>query len=140
MAYALPLRQPMMQITSFRELEVWQLAMQLVIDVYALSAQLPRDEFDLRRQIRRAAISIPSNVAEGWRRKSRPAYRNHVSIALGSTAELETELELTVRLGFLTNDAAQSCSTTLERVGVVGQIETPASTRWRLLAETPRPE
>jgi four helix bundle protein len=107
----------MMQITSFRELEVWQLAMQFVVDVYALSARLPRDEFDLRRQICRAAVSIPANIAEGWRRKSRPAYRNHVSIALGSTAELETELELMVRLGFLSKDAWQPHAEILERVG-----------------------
>lgn len=82
-------------ITSFRDLEVWQLAMDLVDRVIADTRRMPRVEFDLKRQIRRAVISIPSNIAEGWRRKRRrAAYQNHVSIAMGSEGELETELEI----------------------------------------------
>jgi four helix bundle protein len=92
----------MNKIVSFRDLEVWHLAMDLVDLVIAGTKDIPRVEFDLRRQMRRAAISIPSNVAEGWRRKRRRgAYQNHVSIAMGSLGELETQLEVCFRNGFL---------------------------------------
>ena len=65
------LRETVAQIQSFRELEVWQLSMELVDEVIKARQSLPRVEFDLRRQITRAAISIPSNIAEGWRRKGK---------------------------------------------------------------------
>lgn len=72
--------------------------MNLVDAVLATTRLLPRIEFDLKRQINRAAISIPSNIAEGWKRKGRRlAYQNHVSIAMGSHAELETQLEICFR-------------------------------------------
>ena len=104
-------------ITSFRDLEVWQLAMDLVELVIADTRQLPRLEFDSRRQIRRAAISIPSNVAEGWRRKPRRgAYQNHVSIAMGSEGELETELEVCFRNGFLDREACKKTMALAARV------------------------
>ena len=86
----------MKQIESFRDLEVWQRSMDLADLVYLEIRRIPREEFDLRRQIRKAAVSIPANVAEGYRRKRQQAYQNHVSIALGSQGELETELEMVV--------------------------------------------
>ena len=104
-------------ITSFRDLEVWQLAMDLVDLVIADTRKMPRAEFDLRRQIRRAVISIPSNVAEGWRRKRRRgAYQNHVSIAMGSEGELETELEVCFRNGFLDREASRKTMALIARV------------------------
>jgi four helix bundle protein len=109
--------QPMATTASFRDLEVWQLRMQLVEDIHELTARLPRAEFDLRRQMRRASISIPANIAEGWRRKSRAAYRNHVAIALGSSAELETEIELAIRLKFVPRDTGSTPIAYLVRVG-----------------------
>ena len=110
----------MSNITSFRDLEVWQLAMDLVDLVIADTRKMPRVEFDLRRQIRRAAISIPSNVAEGWRRKKRRgAYQNHVSIAMGSEGELETELEVCFRNGFLDREA---CGKTVALVARVSKM------------------
>ncbi len=67
-------------ITSYRDLDVWQISMKLAEQILADIRELPRTEFDLRRQISRAAVSIPANVAEGWRRKGRrQAYQNHVS-------------------------------------------------------------
>jgi four helix bundle protein len=76
------------KILSFRDLDVWQLAMDLADSVIADLKLMPRIEFDLKRQMQRAAISVPSNIAEGWRRKKRrPAYQNHVSIAMGSQGE-----------------------------------------------------
>lgn len=81
---------------------------------------MPRVEFDLKRQIRRAAISIPSNIAEGWRRKGRRgAYQNHVSIAMGSHGELATELEICFRNGLLKREA---CVRALELMGRVGPM------------------
>lgn len=95
----------MPQIQSFRDLEVWAVAMDLVDDIIKAGRALPREEFDLRRQLTRAAISMPSNVAEGWKRKGRrAAYQNHVSIAMGSHAELETLLEVCFRNTFLVRD------------------------------------
>jgi four helix bundle protein len=107
----------MNNIVSFRDLEVWQLAMDLVDLVIADTRKMPRVEFDLRRQICRAAISIPSNIAEGWRRKRRRgAYQNHVSIAMGSEGELETELEVCFRNGFLGREASRKTMSLLARV------------------------
>jgi four helix bundle protein len=94
--------------------------MDLVDSVIGDLKAMPRTEFDLKRQMQRAVISIPSNVAEGWRRKKRRgAYQNHVSIAMGSQGELDTELEIAFRNGFLKRE---NCSRTLELCGRVGQM------------------
>ena len=96
-------------ILSFRDLEVWQLAMQLVVNVYQASERFPPAErFGLTSQIRRAAVSIPSNIAEGHARRSDGVYLNHVKIALGSQAELGTQIEVASRLGFLERDATKA--------------------------------
>jgi four helix bundle protein len=93
-------------IVSFRDLDAWKLAMRLAESVYKGTEGFPAAErYGLRSQIRRAAVSIPSNVAEGHARKGR-AFLNHVRIALGSGAELGTEIELALRLGFLDRDRA----------------------------------
>ncbi len=107
----------MPRIQSFRDLEVWALAMDLVDDVIKAGRLMPREEFDLRRQMIRAAISIPSNVAEGWKRKGRrAAYQNHVSIAMGSHAELETQLEVCFRNEFLRRADSKTTELLLMRV------------------------
>ena len=94
--------------------------MDLVDRVLADLERMPRFQFDLARQIRRAAISIPSNLAEGWRRKGRrQAYQNHVSIAMGSHGELETELEVCFRNGFLKPEACGETTALLGRVGLM---------------------
>ncbi|MGH7559598.1 MAG: four helix bundle protein [Gemmatimonadales bacterium] len=91
-----------MLIRSFRDLIVWSKAMDLVVMVYRLTELLPRTEqFGLVVQMRKAAISIPSNLSEGHERRSRGDYRRHVSIAIGSLAELETQAELLSRLGYV---------------------------------------
>jgi len=93
-------------LKSYRELEVWQSAMTLVERCYGATKSFPLDErFGLSAQLRRAAVSIPSNVAEGACRRTTPAYINHVSIALGSHAELETCVEIACRLGYLSASA-----------------------------------
>jgi four helix bundle protein len=107
-------------ITSFRDLEVWQVSMDLVDRVLEETKKLPRSEFDLRRQMRRAVISIPSNVAEGYKRKKkRPAYQNHVSIVMGSQGELETHVLVCQRNNLMPNDSCKVVLVLTDRVGAM---------------------
>jgi four helix bundle protein len=94
--------------------------MDLVDAIFVLTRSLPRVEFDLRRQMNRAAVSIPSNVAEGWKRKRRRgAYQNHVSIAMGSHAELDTQLEICFRNRLLDRARCESALRLLYRSGTL---------------------
>ena len=103
--------------SSFRDLAAWQVSIALAERAYAVCALLPNNErFELGAQIRRAAVSIPSNVAEGQRR-SALVFRNHISIALGSLAELETQLELVQRL-----ELAEPSTDTWEHVSRCRQL------------------
>ncbi len=80
---------------SFRDLQVWQRAMQLAIAIYRLTQDFPREEqYGLTSQIRRAAVSIPSNIAEGQGRINIGEFRQFLGIARGSTCELQTQLEI----------------------------------------------
>jgi four helix bundle protein len=91
-------------IVGYRDLDVWKKSMTLAEQVYQLSRSLPDSErFGLISQICRAAVSIPCNIAEGYGR-GEGHYRRHVMIARGSLMELETQIELCVRLGFLSRD------------------------------------
>ena len=86
---------------SFRELMVWQKAMQLTVSVYELTREFPRDElYGLTSQARRAAVSLPSNIAEGHGRLNRREFRQFLGIARASNCELQTQLELARRLGY----------------------------------------
>lgn len=86
-------------IQSYRELRVWQKSFVLVRDIYAVTHQLPQEEqFGLTSQIRKCAVSIPSNIAEGQQRNNRKEYRQFLGIAKGSSAELETQLLLVAEL------------------------------------------
>ena len=101
----------------YRDLEVWQLGMNLVEESYAIVKSMPAaDRFVFGDQIIKAAVSIPANIAEGSRRP-RPAYRNHVSIALGSQAELETHLQIARRLGLVTEERFASVDAQARSVG-----------------------
>jgi len=89
-------------IASFRDLTVWRKAIALGETAYAFTALLPPDQrYELAAQIRRAAASVPANIAEGHNRRARRAYANHIAIALGSLAELESHVELADRLGLV---------------------------------------
>ena len=104
--------------TSFRDLDVWREAMLLVEDVYALTKAFPREElFGLTSQLRRAAVSVPSNIGEGCRRKRRKAHLNHLDIALGSQGEVEVQLELARRLGLCPRAKYEEVAGRAERVG-----------------------
>ena len=86
---------------SFRDLQVWQRAMQLTTTVYKLTRDFPREEiYGLTSQIRRAAVSVPSNIAEGQGRLSSREFIQFLSIARGSICELQTQLEIARLLGF----------------------------------------
>jgi len=85
-----------MVIQSYKKLIVWQKSFELVKDVYSLTKELPKDEqFGLVSQMRRCAISIPSNIAEGQQRNNAKEYRQFLGVARGSAAELSTQLLLT---------------------------------------------
>ena len=82
-----------MNIQNFKDLIVWQKAMDLVNEVYKITRQFPKSEvYALASQMQRAAVAIPSNIAEGHRRNHRPEYVQFLGIALGSAAELETQV------------------------------------------------
>lgn len=89
-------------INDFHNLNVWQMSMSLCEDVYALARQFPTEErYVLGDQLRRAAVSIPSNIAEGNGRDSRTEYAHFLSIARGSVSEVTTQLELAERFGYI---------------------------------------
>lgn len=96
----------MAQVTC-RDLEAWQVSMELVGAIYCLTRLLPEDErFGLTSQMRRAAVSVPANIAEGYGRFRRGDYRHHVSIARGSAIEIDTLLEVARQLGYVTEEAS----------------------------------
>jgi four helix bundle protein len=87
---------------TYRDLDAWKEGMNLVEQCYRLTRSFPAHElYGLTSQLRRAAVSVPSNIAEGYCRRTTRAYANHVSIALGSHGELETCIEIGSHLGFL---------------------------------------
>lgn len=82
-----------MKITTYKELVVWQKAMELVKEIYLLTERFPEDElYGLASQMQRAAVAIPSNIAEGYLRGHRKEYIQFLSVSLGSAAELETQI------------------------------------------------
>ncbi len=109
-----------MPLGSFRDLEVWRLAMDLVERVWQHTLTMPGRPFLLKQQMQDAVFSIPSNVAEGYRRKKRrAAYQNHVSIAMGSQGELETQLEIAFRIGALDRVKCRETVDINNRVGAM---------------------
>lgn len=107
-----------MAVKSYRDLVVWQKAMDLVIAAHGMSDRLPPEErYGLANQLRRAAASIPANIAEGHARTHRKEYRHHLSIARGSLAELETHLAIAVRLDMINREHAMGCWDLSQEVG-----------------------
>ena len=88
-------------VQSFRDLEVWKRSVQMAVTVYRLTREFPREEtYGLTSQMRRAAVSIPSNIAEGHGRLNRGEYRQFLGVARGSNFELQTQLEIARVLGY----------------------------------------
>lgn len=113
-------------IKSYRDLVVWRKALDLCEITYRLTAKLPRDErYALSDQLRRAAVSIPSNIAEGRSRQGEKEFLHFLSIAQGSVAELETQLMLAVRLAMLQeSDIAAALSLSDEVSKMVRSLRT----------------
>mgnify|MGYP000069473328 FL=1 len=92
----------MSQINSYRDLIVWQKSIELVQKIYDASSQFPKDEqYGLTNQMRRSAVSVPSNIAEGYGRNSTADYKRFLQIAVGSLYELQTQIEIAFRLKYL---------------------------------------
>lgn len=89
---------------SYADLLVWQKAMDLVTAVYRLTDSFPSNDYMLMRELRKSAISIPSNIAEGHSLSQTLAYLRHLAIARGSLAELETQLEIARRLAYINSE------------------------------------
>ena len=90
------------KIINFRDLDVWKLGKEIVLDIYGATKLFPKEEgYGVTSQMRRAAISIPSNIAEGFNRYHNKEYRQFLFISLGSCAELETQAEISFDLGYL---------------------------------------
>jgi four helix bundle protein len=95
----------MIKTKSFRELIVWRKSIILVIKIYKLTGKFPKSEtYSLSSQMRRAAVAIPSNIAEGYIRSHTKEYAQFINIAFSSGAELETQLEISKELGYITTD------------------------------------
>jgi four helix bundle protein len=107
-----------LQLKSFRELRVWQAAMNLVEKIYRVTQRFPKQEtYGLVSQIQRAAVSIPSNIAEGHTREHIKEYLHHLSMAQASLAEVETQLEISGRLKYLLPDELKELFSEVNSLG-----------------------
>ncbi|ADB17153.1 S23 ribosomal protein [Pirellula staleyi DSM 6068] len=103
---------------SYRELRVWQLSVDLAVEICLLLENFPKHElFGICSQLRRCAVSIPSNIAEGHQRDSTREFLKHLSIACGSLAELETQLLISERLGYLKPEKFSDFTARLQELG-----------------------
>lgn len=108
------------RVSSYRDLVAWKKSMDLLVSVYALTESFPKNEqFGLTLQIKRAAVSIPSNLAEGSSRRSTQEFLRYINIATGSLAEVETQLSAAQRLNFIT---LQQEETLLNQCGEISRI------------------
>lgn len=106
-----------METHNFRNLKVWQLSVDFVTSIYQLTTQFPSDEkFGLSSQIKRSAVSIPSNIAEGSGRGSNKEFARFLSISLASSYEIETQLIVANRLNFLTETIVQEITKKLHEI------------------------
>ena len=104
----------------FKELIVWQKAMEAAREVYCLVPMLPKEEtYGMRSQITRAAISIPSNIAEGWARESDKEKAQFLAIAQGSLAELDTQLSLCEQIGWIPEKESIRLRATMTEIGKI---------------------
>lgn len=105
---------------SYRDLEVWQKAMNLVVDCYQITKGFPKSEvFGLASQLQRAAVSIAANIAEGRARQHTKEFLQHISIAYGSLAEMETHIHIAKRLSYISEDQLQEM---LKKASEIGRM------------------
>jgi len=125
---------------NFKELEIWTTGMKIVKSVYALSSQLPdHEKFGLASQINRAAVSIPSNIAEGCAKSSEKDFKRFLEISLGSAFELETQLLVVLDLDLVEKEKLQELlalvQTEQKKLGSF-----ISSVKKRLMPKTPKPK
>lgn len=107
----------MTQVTTYKDLIVWQKSVKLVVEIYELTKHFPKSElYGLVSQMRRSAVSIASNIAEGRRWSSKKDYRQYLITAYGSGAELETQIEISKRLEFCNMKSYQTADGLLQEV------------------------
>ena len=108
------------KVKNYKDLIVWQKSMDLVIEIYKLVKKLPKEEtYSLSDQMRRAVVSIPSNIAEGYTRKSTNEYLNFLSIANGSRTELETQLLICERINYLSEADTEKAFVLIDEIGAI---------------------
>jgi len=113
----------MSEIKSYRDLLVWQQAMDLAEAVYALSRDWPREElYGLTSQVRRASVSVAANIAEGYGRDNRKSYAHFLRIAQGSLKEVETHLFLSERFGISNREQIEACLVQCESIGKLTRL------------------
>jgi four helix bundle protein len=109
-----------MGIKTYRDLQIWQKGIEIVTDIYGVTRNFPKEEtYGLIAQMRRSAISIPSNVAEGFRRFHNKEYKQFLYISSGSCGELETQVTIARKLGYI--DEEQE-GTLLEKLDHIGRM------------------
>ncbi len=102
---------------THKDLDVWKKSIELVASIYKITSSFPKEElYGLTSQIRRAAVSLPSNIAEGAARNHVNEFRQFLYIALGSASELETQLIISEMLGYISNEKSQELITDLNTV------------------------
>lgn len=124
-----------MKTSDYKELQVWQKAMDLVVEIYKISKLLPKEEvYGISDQLRRSAVSIPSNIAEGQSRNSVKEFIQFLSIARGSLAELETQLLICIKVNMLSEDniaEAQNITTEVGKMikGLMNKLNSQLTTK-----------
>jgi len=100
-----------------KKLDVWRMAMDLVMEIYRITESFPKEEkYGLSNQVRRAAVSVPSNIAEGAARQTKKEFVNYLHMAQGSLSELDTQLEVARRLAFFDGNTWESLDKLIQRV------------------------
>ena len=105
------------KVRNYRDLQVWQRAKAFAVEIYRVTETFPRKEqYSLTDQIRRSAVSIPSNIAEGHIRRSDKVFANYLDTALGSAAELSTQLEIALEVGYLQPKVSRRLQAELQEI------------------------
>ena len=115
-----------MKIKSYKDLNIWKRSIRLVEDIYKISQNFPKEEiYGLTSQLKRAAVSIPSNIAEGFTRLHNKEYRQFLYISLGSCAELNTQIIISSRLSYLSSEKANGILKEIEEISkmIMGLIK-----------------
>jgi len=103
---------------SYRDLIVWQRAVQLSLSLYKLTEKFPKEEiYGLTSQLRRAGVSVASNIAEGWGRQSKGEYKQFLGMARGSNMEVQTQLFIAAQLGFGETELGKDSESLSHEVG-----------------------